>query len=125
MLLSLLLAFLEDSWCGPSRDIQHVGDPLQVPVLLLGLEVVDGILHSMLSSLRAFEAGAMKARCRAAIERRKLKPSLIFQDLAGPRAMPVQTVVQKRQAVVAEVLPHEAEVCLDRPVRWQDGPLVA
>ena len=95
-----------------------------MPLTLPALETVEALLHSLVANLRVFES-AIKARCREAAERRQLKPALIFKDLAEPRAMPVQTIVEKVQATVVEVRPAEPAVCIDRDVRWKEGSIFA
>ena len=100
----------------PTREVCQVGDPISVPLAVPTTEVASGLFHSLVANLRAFEAHALQARCREAAKRRRLQPSLIFRDLAGPRAMPVSSVVEKAQAAVIEVRPEEAAVCLDKEV---------
>ena len=107
----------------PTREVCQVGDPPVVPACLPSAEVASGLFHSLVANLRAFEGHALRARCREAIERRRLQPSLIFRDLAEPRAPPVQSIVERTQAVVSEVRPDEAAVCLDREVCWKPGPV--
>ena len=109
----------------PSRQVHLSGDPCRVPECLPGFPVADAISCSFLANLRAYEKAAATARCKEAVERRRLNPALIFRDLKEEVAAPVQTLVECRAAKVVEVRSDEAAVLLDRSVAWRNSPISA
>ena len=98
----LVLSLLSDSG-GP-----HARSSLLMIRLLLARLCLKGLERQLKSS-----------RQKAAKQRRIDNPSLVFKDLPGPCAKPVETIVDKVSAVVSQVFPEESAVAFDLPVPWR------
>ena len=96
------------------------------------LALAEAIFASLQANVKKLERRLKSSRQKAAKQRRIDNPSLVFKDLRGPCAKPVETIVDKVSAVVSQVFPEESAVAFDLPVPWRpragffvnDAPLV-
>ena len=78
------------------------------------------IWEAFLVEFRAFESQLCSARKNRAVQRRREDPAVIFKDLRGTQAEPVETLVQAQSAVVADVDAAEHAVVLECPTQFND-----
>ena len=116
----------------PSREVLAPDDPPSLGTSLPDLALAEAIFASLQANVKKLERRLKSSRQKAAKQRRIDNPSLVFKDLRGPCAKPVETIVDKVSAVVSQVFPEESAVAFDLPVPWRpragffvnDAPLV-
>ena len=86
-----------------SRSIVLHNSPATLPVNCPDFTTLNGILENFDAEFRAFENSMIDARNKHAIAARRTNPHKIFQDVAKPRALPVQTLVNTKSAVISSI----------------------
>ena len=105
------------SWW-PCRNVQLVGDPALVPARLPSLATAQALVLSFEANFRDFERALQRDRRSNARQQRVEDPALIFRDFKRPQSAPVETLLDHRNARVAEVCEEEAAIILDGEVKW-------
>ena len=83
------------------------------------------LLKTMEIKLREFEKGLTKQRVAKAKQRRHDDPNLIFQDLKADAPMPVQALVEHKEAVIDHIDPDDQSFEVDQPQPWdQSLPMI-
>ncbi|CAE7393753.1 Pol [Symbiodinium sp. CCMP2592] len=103
----------------PTREVIASADPLCLGTALPDRALAEAIFASLQANVQKLERRLKNSRQKAAKQRRVDNPSLVFKDLRGPPAKPVETVVDKVSAVVSQVFPEESAVAFAEPVRWR------
>ena len=86
-----------------NRSVHLPGGPAELPKLAPSLTCCEAIFHSFKLEFETLERALRTARVKHAKHRRELDRNVTFEDVARPRSLPVQTLVQTCQATVSEV----------------------
>ena len=96
----------------------HPDDPQAIPSNPPQGQVANQIFTSFHENLKAHEKQLLSVRKKAARQRRLDDPRLLFRDLKGERAEPVETLVEGPSAVVAEVDEANGSAVLVGETQW-------
>ena len=86
-----------------TRSVVLHDSPATLPIHCPDHATVACILENFEAEFRAFESSMIDARNKHAIAARRDNPHKIFQDVAKPRALPVQTLVNTKSAVISSI----------------------
>ena len=106
-----------------SRSIVLPGSPVTLPCDCPDFATVSCIRDNSDAEFRAFETSMIEARTKHAVTTRCINPHRVFQDVAKPRALPVQTLVQTRSAVVTAIDSSRMGLSVDTSDFSLDFPL--
>ncbi len=88
-----------------------------------GLQSACSIRDNFDAEFRAFEASFLDSRAKQAIAARCKNVHKIFQDVSKPRALPVQTLVETKSAVITTIDSSRLSLKVDTSEFCQDFPL--
>jgi len=93
-----------------NRAAKLIDAPLKLPMRPPQYEVAHAIFINFQAEFRALEKMLNSQRRQVATARRLANSNLVFKDVSKPRALPVQTVVQRKTATITDVQHDGLEV---------------
>ena len=105
------------------RSIVLPGSPSALPRDCPDFAIASCIRDNFEAEFRAFETSMIEARTKHAVVTRCANPHRVFQDVAKPRALPVQTLVQTRSTAITAIDSSRTCLSADTSAFCSDFPL--
>ena len=100
---------------------KHGSSPNEITWLCPSFSQVQGIVFTFMKEVHQFEEVLNRERKQRAKDNRSTNPNKIFDDIAKPRALPIQLLEEPVTATIVSINPNKSSVTVDKAEAFDPG----